>query len=118
MDNESPATTQDLAQLGEQLRIEMGRMATKQDLAQLGEQLRSEMGGMATKQDLAHLTDHLTELARDIETRLLTAFHGYGKGVSNRLHDYEISKRTLEDRVAILEDRILNIETGHGPGQH
>ncbi len=89
--------------------------ATKQDIADLREQLRSEM---ATKQDLAHLTDHLTELARDIETRLLTAFHGYGKGVSNRLHEYEISKRTLEDRVAILEDRVLNIETGHGPGQH
>ena len=111
MDNESAATKQDIADLREQLRSEM---ATKQDIAQL----RSEMGGMATKQDLAHLTDHLTELARDIETRLLTAFHGYGKGVSNRLHDYEISKRTLEDRVAILEDRILNIETGHGPGQH
>ncbi len=104
MDNESPATKQDIAQL---------REATKQDIAQLGEQLRGEMGERETR-----ITDHMTELARDIETRLLTAFHGYGKGVSNRLHDYEISKCTLEDRVAILEDRILNIETGPGPGQH
>ncbi len=87
--------------------------ATKQDIVQLAEQLRGEMGEMETR-----ITDRMTELARDIETELLTAFHGYGKGVSNRLHDYEISKRTLEDRVAILEDRVLNIETGQGPGQH
>ncbi len=102
MDNESSATKQDIGEL----RSQMGAMETR---------LTAEM---ATKQDLAQLTDHLTELARDIETRLLTAFHGYGKGVSNRLHEFEISKRTLEDRVAILEDRVLNIETGHGPGQH
>ncbi len=100
MDNDSPATKQDVVQL----RGEMGEMETR---------IRADMGEMETR-----ITDRMTELARDIETKLLTAFHGYGKGVSNRLHDYEISKRTLEDRVAILEDRVLNIETGQGPGQH
>ena len=40
------------------------------------------------------------------------------EALSNRMHDFEINKRTVEDRLAILEDRVLNIETGHGPGQH
>jgi hypothetical protein len=39
---------------------------------------------LATKRDLAELetriVDRLTELIRNVETQLLTAFHGYGKG--------------------------------------
>ena len=45
---------------------------------------------IATKQDLiemeTRIVDRLTELARDVETRLLTAFHGYGKGQAARMY--------------------------------
>ncbi len=43
---------------------------TKKDLAELEARLE------------ARIVDRLTELIRDVETSLLTAFHGYGKGQS------------------------------------
>ena len=49
--------------------------ATKQDIEQLREQLRGEMAEIRT-----HITETLTEFTRDIETKLLSAFHAYGRG--------------------------------------
>ena len=60
---------------------------------------------------LAAQTERLMEFARDIETRLLTAFHGYGKGQAVRLHTVESAQADLAGRVAALEDRVLNLET-------
>jgi len=50
-------------------------VATKKDLAEVETRLRAEMTGMETR-----IVDRLTELVRDIETSMLAAFHGYGKG--------------------------------------
>ena len=104
MDNDAPATKLDIEGLREQLRGEMHGMETR---------IMGEIAASETR-----TADRLTEFTRDIETKLLSAFHAYGRGISNRMHDFEINKRTVEDRLAILEDRVLNIETGHGPGQH
>jgi hypothetical protein len=79
-----------------------------------------------TKKDLAELearletriVDRLTELIRDVETRLLTAFHGYGKGQAARMHVLEVADSATATRLAALEERVLNLETHRGPGSH
>jgi len=52
-------------------------------------------GELATKKDLAgmeaRIVDRLTELIRNVETQLLTSFHGYGKGQAARMHVLEVS---------------------------
>jgi hypothetical protein len=69
----------------------------------------------ATKQDLLELetriVDRLTEFVRNVETRMLTAFHGYGKGQALRMHSVEVTNSDLSSRVAVLEERVLNLET-------
>jgi hypothetical protein len=75
---------------------------------------------LATKRDLAELetriVDRLTELIRNVETQLLTAFHGYGKGQAARMHVLEVSDSATAQRLAALEERVLNLETHRGPG--
>jgi len=72
----------------------------------------------ATKQDLKELetriVDRLTTVILDFETRLLTAFHGYGKGQAVRMHLLEVSDSATAQRLAALEERVLNLET-HRP---
>jgi hypothetical protein len=67
-----------------------------------------------TKKDLAEAVDRLTELVRDVETSLLTAFHGYGKGQAARMHVLEVSDSATAQRLAALEERVLNLETRRG----
>jgi hypothetical protein len=71
-----------------------------------------------TKKDLEvavnRLADRLTELVRDVETSLLTAFHGYGKGQAARMHVLEVSDSATAQRLAALEERVLNLETRRG----
>ena len=55
-------------------------------LADVKTELRSEIE--ASKNELR---DDLKEFMRQIETNLLTAFHGYGKGQQARLHTLEIA---------------------------
>ena len=73
-----------------------------------------------TKKDLAELeiriVDRLTELIRNVETSLLTAFNGYGKGQAARMHLLEVADSTTAQRLAALEERVLNLETRRGPG--
>ena len=40
------------------------------------------------------MTESLTELIRDVETNLLTSFHGYGKGQALRMHSLETGEAT------------------------
>jgi sulfite reductase beta subunit-like hemoprotein len=78
------------------------------------------------KEELTHLKDELkkelkeelTEMIRDVETSLLTAFHGYGKGQALRMHVLEVTDSATAQRLAALEERILNLETRRGPGSH
>ena len=88
-------------------------IATKQDLKELQTRLSKDLIEMETR-----IVDRLTELARDVETRLLTAFHGYGKGQAARMHVLEVSDTATAQRLAALEERVLNLETHRGPGSH
>lgn len=81
--------------------------ATKRDLAELKTELKSEMTENA---------DRLTELIRDVETSMLTAFHGYGKGQAARMHILETTDTAVAQRLAALEERVLNLETRRRPG--
>ena len=51
------------------------------------------------------------EFARTIETSLLTAFHGYAKGQTARLHTAESTAHDFAVRLAAIEERLLNLET-------
>jgi hypothetical protein len=86
--------------------MDNGELATKKDLAELEARLETRIG------------DRLTELIRDVETRLVTSFHGYGKGQSARMHVLEVTDSATAQRLAALEERILNLETHRGPGSH
>ncbi len=57
------------------------------------------------------LTESLTELIRGVETNLLTSFHGYGKGQALRMHALEVGESAVIGRLAVLEERVLNLET-------
>ena len=86
--------------------MENGETATKKDLADLGTVLHKDLAEMETR-----IVDRLTELIRDVETQVLTAFHGYGKGQAARMHLLEVSDSATATRLAALEERVLNLET-------
>jgi hypothetical protein len=85
--------------------MENSELATKKDLTELEARLDAKLGALG---------DRLTEMSRDVETRLLTAFHGYGKGQAVRMHLLEVSDAATAQRLAALEERVLNLET-HRP---
>ena len=93
MDNGKPVTTVEL-------------QATKTELqasiAATRDELRAEINASA---------DRLTENMRQIETNLLTGFHGYAKGQNARLHNVEVGESDMKLRLSALEDRVLSIET-------
>jgi hypothetical protein len=64
-----------------------------------------------TKKDLAEFKEAMTELVRDVETNLLTSFHGYGKGQAVRMYALEVGDSAVNQRLAALEERVLNLET-------
>ena len=61
------------------------------------------------------VTDELTATMRQIETNLLTAFHGYARGEQAHMHTLDTADQDLRIRVSALEDRILNIEARMPP---
>jgi len=87
--------------------FEAGLTAVK---AEIKTEIRAEMATLMAALE-ERITDRLTEFARNIETSLLTAFHGYGRGQSSRLHTVEAGHQDLGLRVAALEDRVLALET-------
>jgi hypothetical protein len=86
--------------------MENSELATKKDLAELEARLDTKLDAK-----LGALGDRLIELSRDVETRLLTAFHGYGRGQAVRMHVLEVSDSATAQRLAALEERVLNLET-------
>jgi BMFP domain-containing protein YqiC len=85
-------------------------MLTPEDL----EQIRSIVTTAVTTAVDAAETG-IQEFTRDIETNLLAAFHGYARGQTARLHTAEVTAADLAQRVAALEDRMLNLETRRPP---
>jgi hypothetical protein len=76
--------------------------ATKKDLEDLEARLDVKMEAVV---------DRLIELVRDVETNMLTSFHGYGKGQALRMHALEVGDSAVIGRLAALEERVLNLET-------
>jgi hypothetical protein len=78
-----------------------------------------ENGNGLTKADLiAALTEVKDELMaemRQIETNLLTEFHRYGKGQQIRLHSLESRDALIIERLAVIEERLLHLETRRPP---
>jgi hypothetical protein len=52
---------------------------------------------------------------RQIETNLLTEFHRYGKGQQLRLHTLESRDAIVTERLAIIEERLLHLESRRPP---
>lgn len=91
--------------------MENGELATKKDVAELGAGIEHQIDVTFER-----IADRLTELIRDFETKLLTAFHSYGKGQAARMHLLEVADSTTSVRLAALEERVLNLETRRGSG--
>jgi hypothetical protein len=72
-------------------------------------ELREEMATL--REEMATDKAELMASMRQIETNLLTAFHGYARGVSAHLHDLDTGQHDIKIRLSALEDRILNLET-------
>jgi hypothetical protein len=93
--------------------MDNGEQVTKKDLAQ-SEARVTEL----IRKDLAESEGRVTELIRDVETRLLTAFHGYGRGQAVRMHVLEVADSATTQRLAAIEERRLNLETHRRPGSY
>ena len=76
---------------------------TKRDLDELKQQLTASI--------TESITESMTELIRDVETNLLTSFHGYGKGQAARMTDLEVGEAMVKQRLDALEQRVLNLES-------
>jgi hypothetical protein len=76
-------------------------------------------GNGITKADLkAALSEFKIELMtemRQIETNLLTEFHRYGKGQQLRLHTLESRESLVIERLAVIEERLLHLESRRPP---
>jgi hypothetical protein len=59
--------------------------------------------------------DDLLEKMRQIETNLLTEFHRYGKGQQLRLHTLESRESLVTERLAVIEERLLHLESRRPP---
>jgi hypothetical protein len=77
---------------------------------ELKTELKAEMTELKTE-----LKNELVEMMRDIETNLLTAFHGYSRSNGVRLSGMEVTDRELRLRMDELETRMLNLELRRPP---
>jgi tRNA A37 N6-isopentenylltransferase MiaA len=101
MDNASqPATKQDLLELAQ---------STRQELLELEQRLDRKFEQRLT-QGLVELEQRLTETVRDTETNLLRAFFGYAETTQKHLTDLDRSDSGLRERLATVEDRLLEVE--------
>ena len=72
----------------------------------------------ATKADLVALEQRLTEAIRDNETHLLKAFYGFTESVSARFRAADDNDANLKKRLAVLEERLMEVEKRlNMPGQ-
>ena len=73
--------------------------ATKAVIAELKAEFR---------QDLAALEERLKAHAEHIETKLLTAFHGWSRSAETKFRAIP----NLEERLSIIEERVGRLERG------
>ncbi len=68
-------------------------------------------GHPVTQAELKAAMDEIMGAIRQIETNLLTAFHGYARGVSAHLHTLDATNTDVNIRLGALEDRVMALET-------
>ena len=105
--------------------MQNGNSITKADLKAALSELRTEMqadlkAGLVElrtefKADLQAQDERLMQEMRQIETNLLTEFHRYGKGQQLRLHSLETRDAAYTERLAVIEERLLHLETRRPP---
>ena len=61
------------------------------------------------------LKRYIDERSEAVETRLLTAFHGWARPVEIRLRSASTSVQGFDERLALLEERVSRIEGGDRP---
>jgi hypothetical protein len=94
--------------------MDNGNGITKADLKAALTELKAELKVDLT-QAIRTLGDELTEKMRQIETNLLTEFHRYGKGQQLRLHTLESRESLVTERLAVIEERLLHLESRRPP---
>lgn len=58
------------------------------------------------------LKTYMGEQIERLETKLLTAFHGWARSIEIRVRTDEASAHGVDERVALLEERVSRIERG------
>jgi hypothetical protein len=110
--NANPLTKADLVAALSVMKDELGG-----EIRAAKDELRVEIGSVRTEMhaDLQKTREELVEMARDVETKLLTEFHRYAKGQQLRLHSLELTDADLKGRLANIEERLLALETSRPP---
>ena len=72
-------------------------------------------GEPATKQDLldaiAELKSYVDERSEKVETRLLTAFHGWARAMEIKVRGMSTITTGFDERLSLLEERVSHLET-------
>jgi hypothetical protein len=105
MENAQPVTKSELQTI-----LQAALSAQSKDIhAAISAQSKEIRAEMSTQRET--LRDELMEFSRQIETNMLSAFHGYAKGQQARFHTIEITEADFKLRLAAVEERILALET-------
>ena len=64
----------------------------------------------ATKDDIKAVESRLTEVMRDMQTELLSAFYGFMQTVQDRFKEQDGTESSIKTRMTTLESRLLEIE--------
>jgi hypothetical protein len=68
--------------------------------------MQLSMERSATQQDSIELRDELTEVMRDMQTEVLSAFHAWARPLEIRLRAIP----QIDERLALIEARVRDIE--------
>ena len=86
--------------------------ATKADFADLGQELRQEMMDLklAVNTRLQEFEQRVEQQLGDVATRIVTTIFQLAEALQSRLTDVERSDATMKHRLAMLEERLTELE--------
>ena len=100
-DQNAPATKADITEL---------RSEVKQDIGELRSEMKEDIGQL--RSEVNHGYNDLVERMADSETRLLKAFYDFAQSNQQRVTLLEGNEAAIRGRLATLEDRLLQVESG------
>lgn len=74
------------------------------------DELRKNPNAPALRGDLSDLYDALVEAIHDSQTHILGAFYGFSNTLNARHKSQTTAQRSTEERLSVLEDRIMELE--------